>query len=97
MHHILTTYPPTTGDADELNKRMDVVVDLCKANIHLLVLRHHYTGNTLHCMVRATPNHVDAHPNLVWEDMSVMSQPNRGRVIGVCVCVWCGRTRKRAV
>ncbi|XP_064405406.1 SWI/SNF-related matrix-associated actin-dependent regulator of chromatin subfamily A containing DEAD/H box 1-like isoform X3 [Halichondria panicea] len=61
---------------DELNKRMDVMVDLRKATNHPLLLRHHYTDHTLHCMVRAIlkePSHRDAAPNLVWEDMSVMS------------------------
>ncbi|XP_064405375.1 SWI/SNF-related matrix-associated actin-dependent regulator of chromatin subfamily A containing DEAD/H box 1A-like [Halichondria panicea] len=60
---------------DELNKRMDVM-DLRKATNHPLLLRHHYTDHTLHCMVRdilKESSHTDAAPNLVWEDMSVMS------------------------
>ncbi|XP_064404540.1 SWI/SNF-related matrix-associated actin-dependent regulator of chromatin subfamily A containing DEAD/H box 1-like [Halichondria panicea] len=66
----------TETQCDELNKRMDVMVDLRKATNHPLLLRHHYTDHTLHCMVRAIlkePSHRDAAPNLVWEDMSVMS------------------------
>ena len=86
----------TTGD--ELNKRMDVMVDLRKATNHPLLLRHHCTDHTLHCMVKAIlkePSHRDAVPNLVWEDMSVMSDFELHnlctlyKVCGcVCGCVW---------
>ncbi len=51
-------------------------MDLRKATNHPLLLRHHYTDHTLHCMVRdilKESSHTDAAPNLVWEDMSVMS------------------------
>ncbi len=70
------TEHPLSTTGDELNKRMDVMVDLGKATNHPLLLRHHYTDDTLHCMVRAIlmeSSHRDAAPNLVWEDMSVMS------------------------
>ena len=85
---------------------MDVMVDLRKATNHPLLLRHHYTDHTLHCMVRAIlkePSHRDAAPNLVWEDMSVMSDfelynlctlyqgvwvcVHVGMCVGVCLCV----------
>ena len=94
------TEHPLSTTGDELNKRMDVMVDLRKATNHPLLLRHHYTDHTLHCMVRAIlkePSHRDAVPNLVWEDMSVMSdfelhaQPLhtvQGVCVGGCGCGW---------
>ncbi len=64
------TEHPLSTTGDQLNKRMDVMVDLGKATNHPLLLRHHYTDDTLHCMVRAIlmeSSHRDAAPNLVWE------------------------------
>ncbi len=70
VHCMPHTEHPLSTTRDELNKRMDVMVDLCKATNHPLLLRHHYTDHTLHCMVRAIlkePSHRDAAPNLVWD------------------------------
>ncbi len=93
-------WAPLSTTGDELNKRMDMMVDLRKATNHPLLLRHYYTDHTLHCMV-----HED-HPKGA-QSQRCCSQPRVGghecnvrlwaaqplhTVQGVCVwaCV-CGR------
>ncbi len=67
--------------------------DLRKAANHPLLLRHHYTDERLRGMAQAIlsePSHREADPQLVWEDMTVMSDfelHNLCTKHKVCVCV----------
>lgn len=55
---------------------MTVITDLRKIALHPLLVRHHYREEILRQMARdilKDPNHMNSDPNLVYEDMKVMT------------------------
>ena len=66
----------TDSSSDTMHKSLKVITELRKVANHPLLVRHHYTTERLRQMsvdILQDSSHRDANPQLVFEDMTVMS------------------------